>query len=140
MNTIITKASHEFSNGVVVVNATPHAITFLDGDTIVSVPSSVPEGERTGKLVINARAIEEACGPFKVRTRFVGNDDGEAIIAAIKAVFPDEAASGHLMIVGSLIAANTYHDVVGMVPAPGYERVPPAEKRMSCAKFNQGEA
>jgi hypothetical protein len=91
-------------------------------------------------LVINASAVEESCGSFTIRTRFVGNEAGEEIIAAIKAAFPEEAASGHLMIVGSLIAANAYHDVVGVVPAKGFERVSPAEKRMRCDLFNQGEA
>ena len=40
------------------------------------------------------------------------------------------------MVVGSIIAAQAYPGlVVAMVPAPGYERRPPAEKRMRPDKF-----
>jgi len=39
--------------------------------------------------------------------------------------------------VGSIIAAQAYPgQVVAMTPTPGYERVPPAEKRMNPDKFN----
>lgn len=141
MNAIILNCSHKFDNGVVVVNTTPHPITMVntDGNSVV-IPSSVPAGERSGKLLVNARAEETPCGKHTVRTRFVGDEFALAIIAAIQACFPEEHANGDLMIVGSIIAANTYADVVGLVPAPGYERVAPADKKMSCEKFNQGEA
>lgn len=141
MSATIFACSHKFDNGVVVVNTTPHPITMVNTDgTPVGIPSSVPAGERSGKLLINARAEETPCGKHTVRTRFVGDDSAVAIIRAIQACFPEEHANGDLMIVGSIIAANTYTEVVGLVPAPGYERVPPAEKRMSCEKFNQGDA
>lgn len=138
---LVNTCSHKFQNGVIVVNTTPHPLTMLDMDgTTVSVPSSVPVGEKTGPLLINAKATETACGKHTVRTKFSGNDESLAIIDTIKGCFPEASENGDLMIVGSIIAANTYHDVVGMTPAPGYERVAPAEKRMSCEKFNQGDA
>ena len=140
MTTTIINCSHKFDNDVVVVNTTPHAINMLDTQgNLVIIPSSVPAGERSGKLVINARAVETASGKHTVRTTFVGDDSAAEIIKAIQACFPEAAANGDLMIVGSIIAANTYPEVVGMIPAPGYERATPAEKRMSCEKFNQGE-
>lgn len=44
------------------------------------------------------------------------------------------------MPVGSIIAAQAYPgQVVAMTPAPGFERVPPAEKLMSCEKFTTFE-
>ena len=51
MNAIILNCSHKFDNGVVVVNTTPHPITMVntDGNSVV-IPSSVPAGERSGKL------------------------------------------------------------------------------------------
>ena len=36
-----------------------------------------------------------------------------------------------------MIAANAYSEVVGMCPAPGFERVPSADKLMSCDKFTK---
>ena len=65
-----------------------------------------------------------------MRTKFTGNDEGRAIIAAMKAANPDA------VIVGSIIAAQAYPgEVVAMTPLPGYERVAPAEKRMNPHKF-----
>lgn len=127
---IILGCSKKMSNGVTIVNATPHDLTFLDGDTVVTVPCSVKEGEKTGPLVINARATEVPAGEHLVRTSFAGDETGEAIIAAINEALPGA------FIIGSIIAAQAYPGkVVGMTPAPGFERVPPAEKRMSIEKF-----
>lgn len=40
------------------------------------------------------------------------------------------------IIIGSIIAAQAYPGkVCAMIPAPGHERVPPAEKRMRTDKF-----
>ena len=127
----------QFSNGIIVVNTTPHALTFLspEGD-VVSVPSSVAEGERTGYAVVNARPVEREVGPGLVQTVFEPSEDGQAIIDAIREEFKDSDCT--LRIVGSLAAANAFKEVVGMIPAPGFERVPPAEKRMSVEKFNVG--
>ena len=127
--------SHVFSNGVCVVNTTPHPLTFLDPNgEVVSVPSSGPAGERTGFAVINAKPTTVEVGPHKVWTRFDADPSGKAIIAAIR-----KELGSDVFIVGSLAAANAYPEVVGMVPAPGYERVPPAEKRMSAETFNVGD-
>ena len=127
--------SHQFSNGVVVVNATPHPLNFLDpnGERVV-IPTSVPAGDRTGPAVINARPETQEVGPHLVRTVFRASPEGEAIISAIKAEMGTD-----VMIVGSLAAANAYPEVVGMTPAPGYERVPPADKLMSADVFNVGD-
>jgi hypothetical protein len=43
---------------------------------------------------------------------------------------------GATLIIGSIIAAKSYPGkVAAMVATPGYERVPPAEKRASATKF-----
>ena len=127
---IIIECSKKMSNDVVVVNSTPHPLTFLDGDDVVIVPTSVKAGGKTGPLVINARAIEEEVGEHLVKTTFSGCAEGEAILDAI------ETEIHGAFVIGSIIAAQAYPGrVVGMVPAPGFERVPPAEKRMSVDKF-----
>lgn len=118
MNEIIKTCSHRFSNGVVVVNTTPHPIRMLDingGD--YSYPCSVKQNELTGPLVINARAVGAICGKHTVRTQFAKDESAETIISAIKECYADAYADNGLMIVGSIIAANTYHDVVAM-PLP----------------------
>ena len=120
----------KFSNGVEVINATPRSIRFQDGDKIVEIPSSVKEGEKTGPFVINASVETMPSGNHLVKSVFTPSEEGEKLIKVINAIKPDA------FIIGSIIAAQAYPGkVVGMVPAPGFERVPPAEKRMSCEQF-----
>lgn len=105
-------------------NSTPHAINLLtpDGQEIVIQPDSI----------ISANAVEvEVHSPIPgvtlVNTRFEGTPEGFAVI---------EAAQEYDVIIGSIIAAQAYPGlVVAMVPAPGFERVPPSEKKMRSDKF-----
>ena len=123
-------------DGKCVVNTTPHALNFLskEGAEVV-VPTSVAPGERTSPWVVNARAVEEQVGDDLVRTAFHGTPEGEAILDAIEA-WADENGFENLRVIGSLIAAQAYPGrVLAMCPAPGFERVPPAEKRMTAEKF-----
>ncbi|MBO8161700.1 MAG: hypothetical protein H0Z24_08695 [Thermosipho sp. (in: Bacteria)] len=118
----IKNSIFSFKNGVRVINCTPHSIRFQDGDELIEVPSS--------GLVINAKPVEEKVSEILVTTRFVGDEDGRKIIKAIREVDPE------VLIVGSIIAAQAYPgDVVAMTPVPGFERVPPSEKRMRTDKF-----
>lgn len=138
MKNKILEVSKKFSNGVTVVNATPHPINMLspEGETVV-VPTSVPEGERTGCVVINAKAVETQVSQFLVKTVFEPTSEGESILKEIEEVFAGEE---NVMVIGSIIAMNAFPGKVrGMVPAPGFERVPPAEKLMSCEKFNTAQ-
>jgi hypothetical protein len=123
-------------DGKVIVNTTPHAICFLskDGETVV-VPTSVAPGEKTSEWVVNARVVEEQVGEDLVCTTFVGSPEGEAILDQLEQ-WASEEGHDNLRIVGSIIAAQAYPGrVLGMCPAPGFERVPPAEKRMTAQKF-----
>ena len=111
--------------GVLVVNTTPHEIYFEEGGKVVKVPCGP---------MINAKAVEEVAGTVNgvtlVRTAFQGTPEGEEVIARIKEEAPEA------VIVGSIIAAQAFPGkVVGMTPMPGFERVPPAEKRMNPKKF-----
>ena len=124
-------------DGKVIVNTTPHPINFLnkDGETVV-VPSSVAPGERTSPWVVNAKAVEEQVGDDLVRTVFVGTPEGEAILDQLEQWAREEGYHDNLRIIGSIIAAQAYPGrVLGMCPAPGFERVAPAEKRMTTQKF-----
>lgn len=124
----IEKCTKLFSNGVAVVNTTPHPISFLDGEQVITVPSS-------SDLIINASPCEEKLDEILVKTIFLPTEEGSDIIRAISEVPMPEGASRRVVI-GSIIAAQAYSGmVVAMTPAPGYERVAPAEKRMSISKF-----
>ena len=123
-------------DGKTVVNTTPHPLNFLnqEGETVV-VPSSVAPGERTSSWLVNAQAVEEKVSEDLVRTAFIGTPEGEAILDAIE-TWAREEGHDNLRIIGSIIAAQAYPGrVLGMCPAPGYERVAPAEKRMTTQKF-----
>ena len=123
----------KLTNGLRVFNATPHPITFhTHGGTFTVQPDTVINATPV-EVVVSANEhrhfAADARGVKFVRTEFVGTDEGRAIIAAAQ----EEGAD---VIVGSIIAAQAYPgQVVAMTPAPGYERVPPAEKRMNPDKF-----
>lgn len=115
--------------GKVVCNVTPHDINFDVDGTVVAVPKS--------GVILNAKPEEIQVSDDLVETRFVGTDEGRALIDEIKATHAaSEDAELPLRIVGSIIAAQAYPGkVVAMTPAPGFERVAPAEKRMNPRKF-----
>lgn len=116
----------KLTNGVEVINTTPHPITFLN--PVTGVVTEVP----TSGYILNA-SIEsvEAEGPVPgieyVKTQFVGNEEGYRFLNSI----PEG-----IVVIGSLIAAQAYPGkVVAMVACDGFERVPPADKRMREDKF-----
>jgi len=117
--------SHVFTNGVCIVNTTPHEITFQDHDQIISIPNC--------GTIINAKVVETIVSagiPTFVKTDFIGDSTGEEAIISIRNQFPDA------IIVGSIIAAQAFPGkVFAMTPISGFERVAPAEKRMNPSKF-----
>lgn len=117
-----------FSNGVCVLNTTPHPLTIQDvSGELVTVPTAV---------LINAKAEEKQVNDLFVKTVFVGTPQGTETIRDIEGTFMKTKCSDKLVIVGSIIAAQAYKGkVVGLCPVPGYERVAPSEKRMRCDKF-----
>ena len=123
-------------DGKTIVNTTPHPINFLnkEGEMVV-VPSSVAPGEKTSPWVVNAKAVEEKIGEDLVHTVFIGTPEGKAILDKIEEWAREEGIE-NLRVIGSIVAAQAYPGrVLGMVPVPGFERVPPAEKRMTAQKF-----
>jgi len=133
-----------------IINTTPHVVRFQNA------AGEVYEVEPCGVLV-NARPVEKTvryqptCGhgggtddcPLEhgqcsscveavelVRTRF------EADPASEEALTKLERENPGAIIVGSIIAAQAFPGrVFALVPVPGFERVPPAEKRMRDDKF-----
>jgi hypothetical protein len=113
-----------------IINVTPHPIVFKDamwGEWTVA-----PSG-----IVINARPEEQLAQELAndiilVTTRFIPTAEGEEALTLI-----EKANAGHgVLIIGSIIAAQAYPGrVLAMTPVPGFERVPPAEKRMNPRKF-----
>ena len=116
-----------FSNGVAVINCTPHPIRFQDGENLIEV---APCG-----ATLKAATMETIAGQVGaanlVRTEFVRSPEGDAELAAIRGeIGPD------VLIVGSIISAQAWPgQVVGSTPAPGFERVPPDQKRARTDKF-----
>lgn len=111
------------------VNTAPHICSFRHPET----------GEEfavgRSRWLVNATATEQVVDERNVitfvKTVFSPSPDGEKMIAEIRAEFgPD------VIILGSIIAAQAYPgQVVAMTPAPGFERVPPDQKRMNPFKF-----
>lgn len=112
-------------DGVDIVNVTPHPITFRCQDGTDSVVES--------SGVLNAKCVEEQVDELFVKTVFVGTQEGDALLDEIE----DNHVGGNpMVVVGSLIAAQAYPGrCVALTPAKGFERVPPAEKRMNTRKF-----
>ena len=100
-------------DGRVIVNTTPHELTFqsLDGE-LVTVPTSVPKGEKSGFAVVNAKSNEVQVAEDLVTTTFTATPEGLDLLETIE----DWAAAEHpdktLRVIGSLVAANGY-------PGPG---------------------
>lgn len=116
----------KFSNGVRVINVTPHVITFLDGESVVEV---APCGALVGARAVEMEAGQQGAAQL-VKTVFSQSEQGLAELEEINREVPG------VLVVGSIISAQGYPgQVVGMTSAPGFERVAPAEKRMSILKF-----
>jgi len=112
-----------------IINTTPHPITMMAMDT-----GLVYEVGPCGAL-INAQPVEEHAGEHisgaeLVRIRFEATPEAEAELSRLEQENPGA------IIVGSIIAAQAFPGrVFALVPAPGFERVPPAQKRMRDDKF-----
>jgi hypothetical protein len=135
-------------NNVTVFNATPHNITFqcpmcegaeydaergylcpgCDGAEVIVVTSDEVISASIEEMAMGSRKYSGSLVEF-VRPEFVANKAGLKTIEAA-------TAAGADVIIGSVIAAQAYPGkVMAMVPALGFERVPPAQKRMRTNKF-----
>lgn len=110
-----------------IINTTPHEIRFLETDgSIFTV--------KTCGIIISAHPVETPAGERNgiafVRTAFVADEENTAALSRLEAKNPDS------LIVGSIIAAQAFPGrVLALTPAPGFERMPVAERLMSATKF-----
>lgn len=109
------------------VNTTPHVVYIRDED---GVDHTVPPCG----ILINARSVEEVVGTRDgvtlVRTQFVADEESTSLLDEIERLYPGA------FVLGSIIAAQAFPGrVLAMVPVPGFERVPPDQKRMRADKF-----
>ena len=113
---------------IVIVNCTPHPLNFIGEDGVEFV---VPQSG----AVINAELVEQPAGTHSagvelVRVGFRPAPGAEETLARLEAEHPDA------LFVASMIAAQAFPGrIVNPIPAPGFERRPPAEKRMRSDKF-----
>ena len=124
-------------DGRVLVNTTPHELTFqsMTGE-LVTVPTSVPKGEKVGFAVLNAKSNEVMVADDLVTTTFTATPEGLDLLETIEQWADENHPNDTLRVIGSMIAVNAYPGrVVGMCPVPGYERAPMGEKRMRTDKF-----
>lgn len=133
-----------------IINVTAHPITFQSSSHLFNDEDSI-ECILCGRqldenkpcvytiqpcgIIINARPVEEhiethPSGAELVRTKFEPDPESEEALIKL------EKENPYAIIVGSVIAAQAFPGrVFAMVPVPGFERVPPAEKRMRDDKF-----
>lgn len=106
-----------------------------EADTVGCKPDTYILPTYRADAILYARPVEESAGVHPsgaelVRTRFEPSEYDEIKLARIEKNNPGA------VIVGSIIAAQAFPGrVMAMVPVPGFERVPPAEKRMRDDKF-----
>lgn len=117
-------------NGIKYLNVTPHALNFGSG------VGETPEFEfivKPSGMVLHAVAVEvvhseRPDGVRLVQTAWQPSDEDLQIAI-------DGMVAEGVIVVGSAIAAQAYRGVCVVTPATGYERRPPAEKRMNPRKF-----
>ncbi len=120
-------AVETFSNGLFVLNCTPHPLTFLDGESVVEVS---PCGARL-MAVAQEEPVFQRDGLLLVRTVFCPTEEGQWELKVIR-----RRIGRFALLAGSMLSAQAYPgEVVSVVPAPGFERLPPDQKRMRVDKF-----
>lgn len=111
-----------------IINVTPHVLNFRnqDGSEFEVAPSGVVLSATPADTEVGVHPS----GAQLVKVRFVGGDEANSQLSLL------EAANPGALIVGSMIAAQGFPGrVVAVIAAPGFERRPPAEKRMRADRF-----
>lgn len=116
------------------LNTTPHPIRLADEVGTFEVP---PSG-----LIVSATIVEEAAGELPgdirlVRSVFKPEPLAEDRLRKLHQRFHrDTGGKFHLIVIGSIIAAQAYPGLVyGMKACAGHERVPPEQKLMRGDEF-----
>ena len=111
-----------------IINTTPHDIRFIlaDGTETTVKPSGILVNAKVAETVVKT---EE--GYTFVRPTFETEPESLSALAELETKNPGA------LIIGSIVAAQAYPGrVLGMTPAPGFERAAPADKKMSGTKFS----
>ena len=112
---------------VTLANCTPHPIRFQTYDGIVEIE---PSGY-TLPATPQERFVHRWGSVSFVTTTFQTSDAVWEDIHRIRDI------EDSIIIIGSIISAQAYGEsVVSLVPVPGFERKPPAEKLYHADKFN----
>jgi hypothetical protein len=121
---------HTFSNGVKVLNCTPHPITFQETDgSVVSIPVARVLNSATTHTIAGFSSKTHCAVAICDTTASQNEED----LKWMKEFLSDNP---EVFLVGSAFAVKAYPDMVyGMISVPGYERVAPAEKRMRIDAF-----
>ena len=119
-------------DGIYFLNVSPHEFRGMKADDeVVTIPQS--------GLVVSAKPREQLLytknGIEFFETIFDANEEIKENLKELKETFESEGKM--LIILGSAIAMKAYSGLIaGVIPAKGFERVPPAEKVITLAKFN----
>lgn len=115
-----------------IVNCTPHPIIFrfsngMEDEDITIKSSGVTIDASSREEVVK---IDQETKIVFVKTTFHCSEKG---MNEIRKIRTENSAA---IIIGSIISAQAYPEmVVAMTPVPGFERVPPDQKRMNPMKF-----
>ena len=136
---LLTATTKEI-NGIRFLNTTKHYIKLRSADGVDHVVE--PSG-----FVVNAGISEFSHEPplhyNRIEASFVEPEflEEEEVHQCIQMYLDVENIGGRghrppVVMLGSIVAAQAYPGLIcAMIPYPGFERVPPAEKRMRIDKF-----
>ena len=117
-----------------ICNCTPHEVRFQesDGGIVIVQPSGLTLAARPVEVKLD---IPPYSGIEAVRTSFIQSDEGKRELGLISQ--SEQECNIVIIPVGSIISAQAWPGrVVSLVPVPGFERKPPAEKLYHVDKFN----
>ena len=109
------------------INVTPHPLVFRkeDGSEFVVEPCGFTAPAKPVETL-----VREDNGLTFVRTDFVGTPEASEELDRLIGETPG------VVVIGSMYSAQAYPGrVVAVTPAKGFERVPPAERRVNPSKF-----
>lgn len=111
-----------------IINVTPHTIRFdIDGAVVTIEPCGFTARAKPQEVEVGTH---QRTGAKLVRIEYVGTPEVETQIRELQEANPDA------ILVGSIVSAAAYPGLIfGMVPMPGTERLPPAEKVTDGGKF-----
>ena len=109
-----------------IINATPHNLVFRNED---GTEFNVEPSGYTLPAKVEEKVVKTEADVTFVTPSFQPTPEGERELKEIQEKYPN------YIIVGSIITAQAYHGVCGIISAKGFERKAPAEKRVDPLRF-----